>query len=128
MKAQQIAETAAKLVAGDRENSHGDKLLNHIKIAAVWNGILMAAGKTPAAPLDAHDVANLMEGLKIARRYAGSFNADDYVDGAGYASCAGEIAARIERKDESWVEAAPYRPLSRVSESEGPTISRHLRD
>jgi hypothetical protein len=40
-------------------------------------------------------VANLMEGLKIARRYTGKFNADDYIDGCGYSACAGEIAARL---------------------------------
>ena len=32
-----------------------------------------------------------MEGLKIARRYSGGFNADDYLDGAGYAACAYEV-------------------------------------
>jgi hypothetical protein len=34
-----------------------------------------------------------MELFKIARRHSGSYNADDYVDAAGYAGCAGEIAA-----------------------------------
>ncbi|MBX6427260.1 MAG: hypothetical protein IRZ09_15240 [Variibacter sp.] len=91
-----IARHAADIVAGARAETHGDKLLNHEKIAAVWNGILAAAGKSPQRPLDAHDVANLMEGMKIARRYLGAYNADDYVDGAGYAACAGEIRARLE--------------------------------
>lgn len=98
MKASEIASRAADLVSGDRERQHGDKTENHEKIAAVWNGILTAAGKPPLAPLDAHDVATLMEGMKIARRYTGSFNPDDYIDGAGYASVAGEIrAAQVER-------------------------------
>jgi hypothetical protein len=90
----EIAEKAAELVGGPRAHVHGDKIVNHDKIAFVWNGILAAAGKSPAVPLDGHDVANLMEGLKIARRYLGQFNLDDYIDGAGYAACAGEIAAR----------------------------------
>ena len=55
-------------------------------------------GKAPAMPLDAHDVATLMEGMKIARRYTGVFNPDDYVDGAGYAACAGEIAAGMQKQ------------------------------
>jgi hypothetical protein len=99
MKASEIAQKAASLVGGDRNETHGDKILNHQKIAAVWNGILTAAGKQTPYPLDALDVANLMEGLKIARRYEGSLNMDDYVDGAGYAAVAGEIAARFKTLD-----------------------------
>lgn len=98
MKAHEIATRAAELVGGDREKLHGDKALNLSNIAAVWNGILVAAGKPPRNPLDALDVANLMEGLKIARRYSGDFNLDDYVDGAGYASVAGEIASKMAQK------------------------------
>ncbi len=98
MKAADIAFKAADLVGGERAHVHGDKVINHDKIAAVWNGILFAAGKVPAVPLDGHDVACMMEGLKIARRYLGRFNPDDYVDGAGYAACAGEIAAAAEDK------------------------------
>jgi hypothetical protein len=94
MNAEQIAQRAAQLVGGDRAKAHGDKVLNHKNIAAVWNGVLEAAGKSPAAPLNAHDVANLMEALKIARRYAGAVNVDDYIDGAGYAAVAGEIKLR----------------------------------
>lgn len=97
MKAEEIARSAAELVGGDRNRTHGDKLENHSKIAMVWNGILCAAGKKPYEPLDAHDVANLMEGLKIARRYAGSFNEDDYIDGSGYSALAGEIAYRMNK-------------------------------
>jgi hypothetical protein len=35
----------------------------------------------------------MMEALKIARRYSGAFNPDDYLDGAGYAGVAYEIKA-----------------------------------
>lgn len=98
MKAHEICSSAEALVGGDRQQTHGDKVENHEKIAAVWNGILAAAGKSPASPLDAHDVANLMEGLKLARRYSGRFNVDDYIDGAGYAACAGEIAAELQQR------------------------------
>lgn len=106
MKAFEIATTAAGLVSGDRERTHGNKTDNHQRIAAVWNGILLAAGKQTSHPLNAHDVANLMEGMKIARRYAGSFNIDDYIDGSGYSAVAGEIAAEQDRQDKSWARAA----------------------
>lgn len=95
-KASDIATKAAELVGGDRAASHGDKYLNHWNIAQVWNGILRAAGKLNGEPLDAHDVANMMEGMKIARRYTGAFNVDDYIDGAGYAAVAGEVKGMID--------------------------------
>lgn len=94
MKAPAILLEAHKLVAGNREQSHGDKLTNHLAIAAIWNGYLLArtiSGKPDQ--LSALDAANLMELLKIARRLNGSFNVDDFIDGAGYAAVAGEIAA-----------------------------------
>lgn len=109
LRAAEIASTAALIVGGDRAINHGPKLDNHRKIADVWNGVLTAAGKRPMCALDAHDVANLMEALKIARRYCGAFNADDYVDGCGYSACAGEIRAALieqERVDNTWADAA----------------------
>jgi hypothetical protein len=93
-----LPETAADLLAaaaavvGEREGQHGGKAANHAAIAAVWNGILEAraiAGVEGA--LQGSDVANLMEGLKIARRYSGKFNPEDYLDGAGYAGVAYEV-------------------------------------
>ncbi|MCR4341662.1 MAG: DUF6378 domain-containing protein [Gemmatimonadaceae bacterium] len=56
-------------------------------------GIGSAALTHPLTPLD---VANMMEAMKIARRKSGSHNIDDYIDGAGYAACAGEIAERAQ--------------------------------
>lgn len=94
MKAPDILTTAAKLVGGDRERSHGGKATNFASIAAVWNGYLLARGTNGKSyMLSGEDVANMMELMKIARRLSGSFNIDDYIDGAGYAACAGEIGA-----------------------------------
>lgn len=94
LSATDLLTRASAAVVGEREHAHGDMLANHLRIAAVWNGILEAAGKL-GEPLDAHDVANLMEGLKIARRYTGAFDPDDYLDGAGYAAISGEIRTRM---------------------------------
>ena len=91
VRAGAIARRAAAIVGGERQATHGSAAASLGAVAAVWNGILAAGGAAPARPLDAHDVANLMEGLKIARRYTGAPNVDDYVDGAGYAALAGEI-------------------------------------
>lgn len=102
-KASELAAEAARLVSGDRQTTHGDKLANHVIIASMWNGYLSARGASgKKAELDAEDVANLMECLKIARRLCGAFNPDDYVDGAGYAAVAGEIRSRMDSADGSW--------------------------
>jgi len=93
MKSEEIAKRAASLVGGDRKASHGNKLINHTNIAILWNALLTIIGDRPLNP---HDVCNLMELLKVARRYSGKTNDDDYIDGAGYAALAGEIKARID--------------------------------
>lgn len=92
-KAVEIAERAADLVGGDRAKSYGDIGQSLSRIAAIWNGILSAAGKGTFAQLNGHDVANMMEGLKIARRYGGPYSADHYVDACGWAAVAGEAGA-----------------------------------
>jgi hypothetical protein len=91
-----ILEEAHKLVHGDRATTHGDALENHTAIAAMWNGILMARGNPEMRPLDAHDVANMMEAMKLARRYTGKHNPDDYIDAAGYAYVAYQCAEKPE--------------------------------
>lgn len=104
MNASEICAKAGELVGGDRAATHGDKVANHENIARLWVAYLAhriiprnSAAGYPCSPLDALDVANMMELLKIARRMAGAHNIDDYVDGAGYAACAGEIAARMAK-------------------------------
>lgn len=94
LRAHEIAAKAAELVGGDRAKTHGSKLENHENIAALWRGYLRNKARAggSAADVTALDVANLMELLKVARRQAGAHNPDDYIDGAGYASVAGEIA------------------------------------
>lgn len=93
MQAAEILTKASELVGGARDQEHGDKFTNFNCIAAVWNGYLLArtVSNKPFA-LSAVDVGNMMELLKVARRLSGAHNADDYVDAAGYAGCAGEIA------------------------------------
>lgn len=96
MLAQDIAAKAAELVSGDRERMHGDKETNFDNIASLWNAWLdmrFPGGGGLAGDLTGADVATLMELLKIARRVSGEFNPDDFVDGAGYAAIAGELAA-----------------------------------
>jgi hypothetical protein len=90
-RATEIAARAAKLVGGDRDRQHGAKGDNFRRIATMWNAWL-AVRKDRDAPLDAHDVGVLMVLMKAARTQSGALNIDDYVDGAGYMACAGEVA------------------------------------
>lgn len=89
MKAPEILMKAKDLVGGDRAATHGNKVENHQKIAALWNAYLQDSLGRPLAALD---VALMMALLKVARTQTGDHNDDDYVDLAGYASVAGEIA------------------------------------
>lgn len=88
MKAHDLIEQAAKLVANDRDKSHGSKQPNHQNIADLWNAYLGSQLKEPLKP---SQVAALMCLLKIARTKMGTFNLDNAVDAAGYAGIMGEL-------------------------------------
>lgn len=91
MRATEIAGRASDLVGGDRDRQHGAKHDNFARIATMWNAWLQTR-RYPAKPLSAHDVGIMMALMKAARTQSGSLNIDDYVDGAGYLACAGEVA------------------------------------
>jgi hypothetical protein len=97
-----IAQAAADLVSGDRHQTHGDKQVNHEKIASMWN-VYLEIRRVPDAPLDGVDVALMMALLKVARTQLGSPNLDDYVDICGYAACAGEISNNLMDEDQQWL-------------------------
>ena len=99
-----IATHAAKLVGGDRAKQHGDKMDTFENIARLWDGYL-AIKFGPVARLSATDVGHLLVLLKLARTQNGELNLDDYVDMAGYAACAGEIA-HIEAEERALAFAA----------------------
>lgn len=88
----EIASLAASLVSGERDRQHGAKHDNFSRIATMWDAWLKIR-RDPAAPVGAHDVGCMMALMKLARTQSGAHNSDDYVDCAGYAACAGEVAA-----------------------------------
>ena len=87
MKRAEILDTAREYVTKDRAATHGEAEDNFRRIAALWNAYL-----EPEAPITATDVAVMMTLLKIARISSNETNADNWVDGAGYLACGGEIA------------------------------------
>lgn len=88
MKRAEILDTAREYVTKDRAATHGEAEDNFRRIAALWNAYL-----EPEAPITATDVAVMMTLLKIARISSNETNADNWVDGAGYLACGGEIAS-----------------------------------
>ena len=87
LKAVAICMRAAELVGGERAEQHGDILALHQRIAAFWGAYL----GHPVSPVD---VTLMMALMKIARARSGMHNIDDYIDIAGYAGVAGQLAER----------------------------------
>ena len=88
-----ILTDAIGCVCNDREVQYGDPEDNFYRIAKLWNAYL---GDNV---VDEVDVAMMMALLKVARAKTGRNKADNFVDLAGYAACAGEIALKGLRED-----------------------------
>lgn len=80
----EILDEAKKCVCGQRELNYGTPENNFALIGRLWEAYT-------GVPFSPEDVAMMMALLKIARIKKGK-NVDSYVDLAGYAACAGEIA------------------------------------
>lgn len=100
MKRAEILERARVCVCGEREQEYGSPEDNFAAIALLWDVYLRAAhpellpipGISTITP---KDVGIMMALLKIARIATGS-SEDSFVDLAGYAALAGEIATDEE--------------------------------
>ena len=84
MKRAEILEAARVCVCGEREQDYGTPEDSFALIGKLWAAYM-------GVPFTSKDVAMLMALLKVARIKAGD-KADSFVDLAGYAACAGEIA------------------------------------
>ena len=80
-----ILSTAKSYITRDRQADHGDAEDNFSRIAGYWS---LHTGVT----LTATDVAVMMALLKVARIKQNPQHVDNWVDGAGYFACGGEIA------------------------------------
>jgi hypothetical protein len=112
LKAHEIAGIASELVGGEREAQHGGKADNFRRIGALWSTYL-SIRRSPSSDLDPADVGHMMVLMKIARTQSGAVNPDDYIDAAGYAACAGEIALQAA-VDEDWAKGNAEHQASRV--------------
>lgn len=89
MKATDCLTRAASIVGGDRQRSHGAPERNFATIARYWG---LWLGDRLTGPLAPDDVAMMMALLKISRIQSGTSHDDHYMDLAGYAALAGELA------------------------------------
>ena len=89
-----ILDAAEKCVCQDRQDTHGRPEDSFCAIADLWTAYLGTGQE-----IDPVDVANMMVLLKIARAKENPKHQDNWVDMAGYAACAGEIAADVYGND-----------------------------
>lgn len=82
-KRKTILEEAIKCVTRDRNLEYDVPENNFGKISGLWTSYL-------GVPISPKDVALIMVLLKVARAHS-SDKADNYIDIAGYAACAGEV-------------------------------------
>jgi hypothetical protein len=82
---------AARIVEGARNQQHGDKERSFVAIAGLW-GAYLQHRRNPDGPLRAQDVAVMMSLMKVMRSEWGTPIRDHFVDMAGYAGIAGELA------------------------------------
>jgi Domain of unknown function (DUF6378) len=93
------ADTAKKLVWGDRNNDYGSPKADFDRIAKCWSGLM---GEKLKADLNAVDVGLMMAALKLCR-HAHKRKDDNLTDGHGYLMC-------IERIEEEHA-ASPLKKL-----------------
>ena len=84
-------DAAKKCVMGDRQDDYGTPERNFENIAALWTDYLRAANPMNCVKISPKDAAVMMALMKIARIANGN-KEDSFVDLAGYAACAAEIA------------------------------------
>ena len=81
-----VLDTAKQYVTKDRAADHGDMEDNFQRIADYWSVHLDQR-------IDAHDVAVMMTLLKVARIKSHPRHMDNFIDGAGYLACGGELVS-----------------------------------
>lgn len=86
-----ILEEAKMCICHDRQNQYGSPEDSFAAIANYWSIYLLNSKKIVGA-ITSKDVALMMVLLKIARAEGQAHHADNYVDMAGYAALAAELA------------------------------------
>lgn len=98
MKRADVLDKAKQCVCRDREQEYGTPEDNFRTVGCLWSAYLTAAHPElatvlPLKGITPKDVAIMMSLLKVARAATGN-SSDSFVDLAGYAALAGEIATQ----------------------------------
>lgn len=96
MNRTEILKKANECVTGSRQQDYGEAENNFAIIASLWEPYLRFKCIEGAFDIciNPEDVAMLLALMKIARVTSGRYHEDNFIDLAGYAACAGEIADR----------------------------------
>lgn len=86
-----VLEEAKRCICQDRQNQYGAPEDSFFTIAQFWSTYLVGEGKLNHI-LSKDDVAIMMVLLKVARTNGHKYHVDNYVDMAGYAALAAELA------------------------------------
>ena len=95
MTRSEILKSAERCVCTDRNQQYGEPEDNFRTISMLWSVYLCARGMEK--PLSAADVGAMMALFKLGRIATGGYKADNFIDLAGYAACAGEISTESGR-------------------------------
>jgi hypothetical protein len=82
---EQVLDEAKSYIMADRNQDYGTPEQNFTDIAEFWTTYL-------GHPVQPHDVAAMMQLMKISRVKTNPNKRDSWVDGAGYAACGFEVA------------------------------------
>lgn len=82
-----LLDRAKEIVTNDRQDTHGQPEDSFRRIADLWSGYLTVG-------IQEEDVAVMMALVKVARIMENPRHADNWIDGAGYFACGGEVALR----------------------------------
>lgn len=91
-----ILAEADSIASDDRSRDYGHPLINHQRIAGIWNVQLGEILKSPITP---RQVALMMIGVKLARE-ANTPKRDNLIDIAGYVKCIDMIDAETQRAEQ----------------------------
>ena len=100
MTRQEILDSAAQCVCGDRDQQYGGPETSFSAIADLWGcylwhkhdlGQQKGVGKNF---ISGEDVAAMMALFKISRIATGRNKEDNWIDGCGYLACGGELCGR----------------------------------
>lgn len=91
MTRSEILDTAKQYVTNDRASTHGEPENSFADIAALWNAYF--GKRLKSCPIMPYEIGALMALFKIARARGNPSHTDNWIDGAGYLACGGELSS-----------------------------------